>query len=881
MLQRCPIFAAAIWAKQVRTRPHGKAPSFQIAILLILLASVNVFPQSISSGTITGVVKDESGGVVSGANVTLRNPVTNYSQSVTTDQTGSFRLNNVPLNTYELVVSASSFTTSTHQIDVRSTILVMEDISLKVAASNSSVTVEANAALVETDPSAHTNTDTVVFSKLPEFGPAAGLSNLINYSTGGTAADANGFFHPLGDHAQVSFVIDGQPISDQQSKVFSTQLPPDALQSMEIITGAPDAQYGDKSSLVVNATTKSGLGQQPFGSLEANWGSFGTYGENATLGFGGPKWGNFIAINSIRSGHFLDTPEYLPIHDIGNDENIFDHLDYQPTGRDSLHLNLFMARNWFQVPNDYDQLSQDQKQRVLTWSIAPGYQHTFGAQTLLTINPYVRRDQVNYYGSRDPFDDTPVTISQNRFLTNWGAKADVSTIKGHHTLKFGTQLQQTRLEENFALGVTDFTFNPVCLDKNGDPLLLPGVTETSRCSASNPGYQGNPTFLPGLLPFDLTRGGSPLEFHQLNNINQYAFYITDQIHLGAWTINAGLRDDQYDGLVTKNGIQPRLGIAYLINSTGTVLRAAYSRTFETPFNENLLLSSSAGVGGLAENVFGARGIVPLEPGNRNQFNAGLQQKFGRYVVFDGDYFWKYTHNGYDFDVIFNTPITFPVAWHNSKIDGFTGRVSTISMHGFQAYFTFGHNRARYFPPEVGGLINQGLASTPGVFRIDHDQAFQTTTNLRYQRAKNGPWIDLIWRYDSGLVVSGVPDVSAATQLTPNQQVSIGFSCNGVFATVQNPITACEGVGKSTLITLPQTGAENDDHNPDRVKPRNLFDVALGTDNLFRSENRRRVTLRFTVTNLTNKVALYNFLSTFSGTHFVPARTYQASIGFHF
>jgi len=849
--------------------------------VLILLASANVWSQSISSGTITGSVKDESGAVIPGASVLLRNPVSNYSQTASTDQTGSFRLTNVPLNTYQLTVSAAGFTPSSQQLNVRSTIAIAHDITLTVAVSTSSVTAEANAALVETDPSAHTNTDTAVFSKLPEFGPAAGLSNLINYSTGGTASDANGFFHPLGDHAQVSFIIDGQPISDQQSKTFSTQLPPDALQSMEIITGAPDAQYGDKSSLVVNATTKSGLGQRPFGSFEATWGSFATYGEDATFGFGGPQWGNFIALNSIRSGHFLDTPESLPIHDIGNNQTIFDHLDYQPTGRDSLHLNLFTARNWFQVPNDYDQLSQDQKQRVLTWSVAPGYQHTFGAQTLLTINPFVRRDQVNYYGSRNPFADTPVTISQNRFLTNWGVKTDLSAIHGHQTLKAGLQVQQTRLEENFALAVTAFAFNPVCLDANKNALLLPGVTSPSQCAAVNPAYQSNPKFLPGLLPFDLTRGGSFLFFHQLNDINQYAFYLTDQIRLGPLTINAGLRDDQYHGLVTKSGLQPRLGLAYLIAPTGTVLRAAYSRTFETPFNENLLLSSSAGVGGLAENVFGARGIVPLEPGARNQFNAGFQQKFGRFLVFDGDYFWKYTHNAYDFDVIFNTPITFPVAWHNSKIDGFTGRLSTTALHGFQAYFTFGHNRARYFPPEVGGLINQGLASTPGVFRIDHDQAFQTTTNFRYQRPKNGAWIDLIWRYDSGLVVSGIPDVAAATLLTPNQQVSIGFSCDGVFATVQRPITACAGAGKSTLITLPQTGTGNNDHNPDRVQPRNLFDVALGTDNLLLSETRRRVTLRFTVTNLTNKVALYNFLSTFSGTHFVPPRSYQTSLGYAF
>jgi len=312
-----------------------------------------------------------------------------------------------------------------------------------------------------------------------------------------------------------------------------------------------------------------------------------------------------------------------------------------------------------------------------------------------------------------------------------------------------------------------------------------------------------------------------------------------------------------------------------------VFRAAYSRTFETPFNENLLLSSATGSGGLAQNAFGSNGSVPIQPGFRNQFNAGLQQRIGKHVLVDGDYFWKYTHNAYDFDVLFNTPITFPIAWHNSKIDGVTGRISTTSIHGFQAYTTFGHTRARYFGPETGGLIFQGTAAKTGVFRIDHDQAFQQTTNLRYQYRNAGPWFSFIWRYDSGLVVSGVPDVEAATALTPSQQVDIGFSCDGVMATLQNPITACNGVGRSTLLTLPQTGTENDDHNPNRVRSRNLFDLAVGIDNLLHNESRRRVAVQFTVTNLTNELALYNFLSTFSGTHFIAPRTYQALVSYVF
>jgi len=631
---------------------------------------------------------------------------------------------------------------------------------------------------------------------------------------------------------------------------------------------------------VVNATTRSGLGAtKAFGSINTDWGSFGTWGGNASLGFGTPKFGNFILFNGDRSGHFLDTPERLPIHDIGTNGSIFDRLDFQPGPADAIHLDLFVARNWFQVPNSYDQLSQDQKQRVMTWNIAPGYQHTFNAHTLLTINAFARRDQVNYYPSADLFADTPATASQLRFLTNYGVKSDVSFSRGNQNFKFGLQIQQTRLVENFAFGITDPTFNPVCLDASGNSLLLPGVTNPAQCMTINPTYMGNPNLQPGLIPYDLTRGGALFRFHGGTTISQYAFYATDLIKLGNWTINAGLRDDQYNGLSTANGIQPRLGISYLVGKTNTVLRAAYSRTFETPFNENLILSSGTGGGGLAQNVFGSVSS-PIQPGGRNQFNGGFQQGLGKWIVVDADYFWKYTHNAYDFSVLFNTPITFPISWHNSKLDGVTGRVSSIDLHGFQAYTTIGHTRARFYPPENGGLVPlSGFAG--GVFRIDHDQAFEQNTVLRYQRPRNAEWIDFTWRYDSGLVVSGVPDVAAALALTAAQQVAIGFSCNGVFATYQSPITACNGIGKSTLVTLPQTGTENDDHNPDRVKSRNLFNVGIGTDNLFHKEKGGHVTLRFTVENLTNKTALYNFLSTFSGTHFVAPRTFQASMGYTF
>jgi hypothetical protein len=834
-----------------------------------------------NAGTLQGTITDPSGAAIPSATVTVLNRVSNYQRSAITDSHGMYRLTNLPPNPYHVEVNAPGFSASEQDVDVRTTVPIELNVKMALAGASTTVNVEAAGAdLLENVPYAHNDVDTKTLEQLPITSPGSGLSDAVMLSSGAVAADSNGFFHPLGDHAQTSFSIDGQPIGDQQSKTFSTQMPLNAIQSMELITGAPAAEFGDKTSLIVNVVTKSGLGQKvPTGSIEGEWGSFGTYSENASLAFGGPKVGNFVSVDAIRSGRFLDTPEFTPIHAIGNNGTIFDHFDYQPSERDAFHLNVFWARNWFQIPNTYDQPNQDQRQKVNTFNLAPGYQHTFGAKTVLTVNPFVRRDWVDYYPSRDPFADTPATLAQSRTLTNWGVKADVAYANGRHNLKLGTQLMQTRLKENFTFGVTDPTFNPICVDENGVPQDLPSITNPDKCAAA--GFSVNPNLNPGLIPYDLTRGGAALQFKGSANINQYAFYIQDSIKFGNLTVQAGLRFDSYHGLVTDSGAQPRIGASYLIQRTGTVIRAAYSRTFETPYNENLVLSSATGVGGLAANAFGAAS-VPLRPGNRNQYNAGLEQAFSRYLVASADYFWKYTNNGYDFGALFDTPIAFPISWRKSKIDGVAVRIGTPTLRGFQWYTTMGHTRARYFGPETGGLVFNNDVGGDAVFRIDHDQAFQQTTNIRYQY-HNGPWVAFTWRYDSGLVAGAVGSLEDALALTGAQQSAIGFYCGSARPTISTPLTEAECTTSNygaTRLVIPKEGTENDDHNPPRVAPRHVFDIGVGTDNLFHKE-RYRTTLRFTVTNLGNKVALYNFLSTFSGTHFVTPRAYQAALGFVF
>jgi len=857
-----------------------------IAVLLFIFGPIGLLAQSVGiAGTVQGSVVDPTGAVVVAATVTIENDFTHYKESKLTDEAGKFLFTNIPPAPYHLIVTASGFQLSHTDIAVRSKVPLELKIALALATHSETVEVKDETS-VDSVPLSHASVGEDVFNKLPTTTIASGLSDIITLSTPGVVADSNGFFHPLGDHAQMSLSVDNQPITDQQGYIFSTQLPLNAIQSVDAIFGAAPAEYGDKTSLVVTAITRSGLGQrQAHGDFLTQYGSFGTVGQSASLGLGNNKIGNFTALNWIRSGRFLDPPELAVFHAVGNNENIFDRVDFQPRAADALHLNLFLARSWFQIPNTYDQVSsgQDQHQQVRSMSVAPGWVHTFSPSALLTVNPYYRQDLVGYYPSASYMSDQPATMQQNRRLTNFGVKADVAYSKGRHNAKAGIQINQTNLLEDFQLGVTDWKFNPVCLTSDGSPVEDPSITDPNDCAAAE--YQPNPGLAPGLVPYDLTRGGALFQFHQGAQIREQAAFVQDTIALGHFTFNAGLRFDHYDGLSSATAWQPRVGIAYQAR-TGTVLRVSYSRSLETPFNENLVLSSATGAGGLATNVFGAAAAVPLESGRRNQFNAGFQQAIGRKLILDGDYFWKYTHNAYDLDTLLTTALVFPIQWRKSKMDGFAIRLTMAQAKGFSLFTTLGHTRARIFGPENGGIIfNQDDLTSVTVQRVDHDQALQSTTHLQYQLPKRLPWVALTWRYDSGIVSNAVPDLASLLGLTPDQQQMIGFYCNNQVATLVSPITSSTCPESSTnygskLVNIPAPGTENDDSNPARVKPRHLFDAAIGSDNLFHTD-KVKWTGRFTILNVTNKVAMYNFLSTCAGTHFVAPRTFRGEFGVRF
>jgi hypothetical protein len=884
--------------------------SFSAAVLLAGLvaafAASAAFGQS-NSGIVSGSVTDSTGALIPGAAVTITNSVSGFTRSTTSDSSGKYRFYNLPFDPYRVTAREQGFSSGVQTVTVVSTVPAEADFKL-LATASTSVTVTATDILPESDPNFHTDIDRTTIDTMPIESVSSELSSIVTLASPGVAADSNGLIHGLGDHNEVSFSVDGQPITDQQSKVFSNQLPAAAVQSIEVLDGAPSAEFGDKTSLIVKVTTRSGYGvKTPHGSISGTYGTFGTSNFSADLARGGDRWGNFVAIEGIESGRFLDAPEFNVMHDKGNEENLFDRVDFNLSDVSTVHINGQYTRSWFQTPNSYDTSNvfdqngnplgpTDQRSKIQTISLQPTYNRVLSKNADFNFGPYMRFDSYHYYPSKNPFADLgPIqqeSLKQERSLTNVGAHSELSYLKGHNNVTFGGMYEQTFLRENLQFGLVDPTLNA----------------------------PGSSNFNPVLAPYDLTRGGHDYSYHGQTDVKQLALYGKDQITAGNWLIDLGLRGDFYNGLAVQRVAEPRVGISYTIHPTATVLRVSYARTQETPFNENLVLSSNGCDNPVVQAVFltiGPCNPAPFNPGFRNEFHAGIQQSIGHYLAISADYITKYTHNAYDFSIFGATPVFFPIEWKNSKIPGYAGTINLTPVHGFSASFNASSVSARFFNPQIGGVgatIAQGGTNYP--FRIDHDQRFNQTTLMQYRMPFRKSLIyAFTWRYDSGLVAGSTPCYNATdpnsacsnfsfdangnplvaangqplinlSGFTPDEEFQAGLTCAGVHATPTQGLmyqgqSACLASQlTSKLVNIPAPGTEDDDKNPQRIQGRNLFDMSLGDDRVIGSA-RHSLGARVTVINATNKYALYNFLSTFSGTHYVTPRTVSGQIAYHF
>lgn len=798
---------------------------FSRAAVLLTAVLILVLPATGQTriGTVQGIVKDPNGALVSGATVTITQPNTGYTQTTQTDEQGAYKLVNIPFSDYNLRTEAPGFQATEQHIDLESPVPLNLDISLEVGAAAQTVTIEAGPDHAEHDRvSSDTDINQTILERQAGAAPSRGIEAIVA-SAPGFAPDDNGRLHPRGSESQVQYVVDGVPITDNLSAIFSTSLDARTLRTVEVMTGGIPAEFGDKLAGVVNVNTRSGLETPTQGGVTFSGGSFSTGEVGVDFSTRAKKFGFLTNMTASTSQRFLDPPTLENFHNFGRTGKAFFRLDYQFDQRNSLRGTFLFGGSNFQVANRLEQelSGQDQRQRLRNSSQFITMERIFSNTALGQFSFFNR---YNTASLRSNPEATPVVATQERTLQNTGGIAAISLSRGTHNIKFGGQFTVTPVRESFSFYPT-VAFDDL---EDDEGTLFPN-------------------------PINAFTPAAPFLFNGRRTGRTVSAYVQDQFTpLSNLTIAAGLRYDNYKLVISEDAFSPRLAIGYYIPRTQTTLRASYNRFFQFPPAENLLLASSVEAAALSPLavIQGRAGVQPILPDKEHVFEAGLQQQLSPFFRLNLVAYQKRIENFSDKDQFFDTGVIFPITISRGRVTGTEIRMETSDLRGFRGFVSYANARAYGVTPINGGLfLGEAVESlnTPGlIFANDHDQRNSMQFQLSYSHRRSGVYAIFGGRYDSGYPTEVEPGTTLAD-----------FTAAGFDPRLYNEI----------------------DFERGRTRPRTILNFSIGAD-LWQRE-RASLNVQFDVQNLTDELFLYNFESVFSGTHIGTPRIFSGRLALRF
>ena len=790
---------------------------------LVLLVALICFGQA-RIGSVQGVVKDPTGALVPNAKVTITQPVTGYNQTTQTDVQGSFKLVNIPFNTYKVRVEAIGFHPDEESIDLETTIPLSLELSVSLEEATAAVTISTTgSAMLETDRTASdTDLNQTILERPVGASPSRGIEAMVA-STPGFVTDDNGRMHPRGSESQVQYVIDGVPITDNLSAIFSTSLDARTLRTVEVLTGGIPAEFGDKLGGVINVNTRSGLEGPTQGGVSISGGSFSTGEVSADFATHTQKLGFLTNLSASTSQRYLDPPVIENFHNFGRSGKGFFRLDYQFDTNNTLRGVFTFGGSNFQVPNRLNQelAGQHQRQQLRDNAQNVSFQHIFSPNSVAQFSFFHRQSNAKLLSNAS---SRPVVADQDRTLQNYGGIGSLALTRGSHNIKFGGQFTITPIEEQFSFYPT--VHFPDLEDENGNILPNPVNSFTST---------------------------NPFVFNGSKTGRTLSAYIQDRFTLAKnLTLDLGVRYDSYKLVVSEQAVSPRIGFAYYIPRTQTTLRASYNRLFQPPPAENLLLASSPQAAALSPIAVlqGFTNVEPVLPDTQHAFEAGAQQLLSKFFRLNLTVYQKRIQNFSDKDQFFETGVIFPIAISSGRVTGEEARLESTEFHGFHTFVSYANARAYGVTPIRGGLFlgedPQDLSIDGLKFANDHDQRNEAQFQVSYNHRKSGLYATFNGRYDSGVPVEVEPRTTLA------EFVAGGFD--------------------------PRLYPEID-FQRGRVKPRMIFDFSIGADLL--QKERVSMNVQFDVQNLTNELFLYNFESVFSGTHVGYPRLFSGRLSLRF
>lgn len=789
-----------------------------IQVIALLTITLSIWASGFGQtrvGTVQGTVKDPTGALIRDAKVTITQPVIGYTQTTQTDQLGMFQLVNIPFNNYAVRIVAPGFQVVEQTADLHSIVPLNLDITLAVASAAETVTVTAEGMLAETDKTtSNTEINQTILERPLGATPSRAIESMVS-SAPGFVTDDNGRMHPRGSESQVQYVIDGIPVTDNMSAIFSTSLDARTLRTVEVLTGGIPAEFGDKLAGVINVNTRSGLEGPTQGGLSFSGGSFSTGEIAADFATHTKKFGFLTNLSTTTSQRYLDPPTIDNFHNFGRTGKGFFRLDYQFDQNNNVHGVFTFGGSNFQVAG------QDQRQRLRDNSQNITYQHIFSPNTVGQLSLFHRYGRAKL--SSNPAS-TPVVGSLNRSLRNYGGLGSLSLTRGTHNIKLGGQVTITPVSEHFSFYPT-VRFEDIVGD---DGNVFPN-------------------------PVNNFNAARPFTFNGEKTGRTLSAYVQDRFPLFKnFTLDVGIRYDNYRLLIGEQALSPRIGVAYFIARTQTTLRASYNRLFQPPPAENLLLASSpqaAAVSPVAV-VQGITTIKAILPDKEHVFEVGVQQLLTRNFRANVTLYQKRIKNFSDKDQFFETGVIFPIAISSGRVTGEEVRLESTDIHGFNGSVSYANARAYGVTPINGGLFlgedTQSLQVGGLKFANDHDQRNSVQFQLGYKHRPSGFYATFSGRYDSGVPTDVEPGTTIAD-----------FVAQGFDPRLYKEIDFPRG----------------------RVKPRTVLDFSVGAD--LRQKERVSMNVQFDVQNLTNQLFLYNFQSVFSGTHIGYPRLFSGRVAVRF
>jgi len=782
------------------------------AFLLLLLAPVAPLAAQTNIGELRLKVTDPSGAGVK-ATVTLSNEASQYTNTLSTDETGELDAKRLPFGTYQVGIQQPGFAPYSQTVQIQSQLPTDMTASLQLQSATSNVTVTANNTLINPDQAGYVSQigSSVIDTRLSSL-PGRSIQDLVN-SQPGWIYEGNAVLHPRDSEYQTQFVVDGIPLQDNRSPSFGPELEADDVDSIKIYTAGIPAEYGRKMGGVVEINTMRDTTPGFHGEAVLSGGSFDTAGAFFKGQYVEGK--NTFGISASGSGtaHYLNpvvTQNYTNRGTTGDFSTDYER-DFTPNDRLTMSYRHELSR--YELPNENVQQAAGQLQTADNFEDIGiiSYQHILSPHAVADIHAMIR-DTSNDFYSND--NSTPILLTQHNWFREGYVRGTFTLDHGHSEWKVGFETDNTFLNENTRYVVSD----------------------ASQFDDSTPCQTGS---------IDDPEDDGPCTFQFVGNrpdLEQSAF-IQDLYHAGNWTINAGLRWDHYQLLLNRQAVDPRFAISRYFPSAGVLVHFSYDRVFQTPSSENILYSSSPEVTALSDDFL----RLPVEPSEGNYYEAGVTKAFAGRLRVDANYFRRFVNNFADDDQIANTTVSFPIAFQKAIVYGAEGKLTLEPWRHFSGYLSYSYEVGNAWNPVTGGLFlgddaDAAAQDLSGHFPISQDQRNTVRGRLRYQIAPR-LWVAAGLQFDSGLPFEfQCPDGEDPSGCIADQAAIYGQD-------VVNRINFDRG----------------------RILPTFQLNASLGAD-LYTSE-RFKIHFQADGQNLTNVIDVIDFGGLFSANAIGPARSF--------